>query len=611
MQKFTIMLLAIVFSVFTLHAQIIDENFDSYTAGQKLADQAGSPWTTWSSAPGGNEDPTISDEQSETAPNSAKIVSGNDCVLLLGDSTSGRYKISFDIYVPANKLGYFNILQEFNGTNSLWGTQLYFDANGQGRIDAGAESAASFEFNYDEWISFEAYIDLNSDWADIFVGGNYLVGWQWTLGTFGTPGPNQLGAVNLFAWDGSKKGTPEFYFDNMLFASINLGEAPQNLAATVDGHVVSLTWEAPASGTPLTYYVFKNNELVGISPELTFEEEIDYPGTYTYTVKAMYLDSGLSPESNPIDATIAGGTDRNFVLVEIATGTGCPYCPGAAMGADDLIANGHKAAIVEYHNYNDDDPYKNQVSTDRTSYYGITAYPTAVFDGGNVSEGGNATTSLYAGYAPKVEERITLSSFFELGIDVVATSETDFDVTVNATNIYEYTGTNTTIHLALTESNIEYAWQNQSHLDFVCRDMYPNAGGTETTFVLNEEVSVNHSINVPYTLENCELVAFIQDMDSKEILQTTKINIGQTVGIAELGEKYINMYPNPANDNVTIETKSNIKNINLYDLNGRKVYSTALDNNSVTLNVDFLNSGLYIVNITTENGEIIEKLNIR
>jgi hypothetical protein len=35
---------------------------------------------------------------------------------------------------------------------------------------------------------------------------------------------------------------------------------------------------------------------------------------------------------------------RNYVLVEIATGTWCGYCPGAALGADDLIEN-HGPAI--------------------------------------------------------------------------------------------------------------------------------------------------------------------------------------------------------------------------------------------------------------------------
>ena len=60
------------------------------------------------------------------------------------------------------------------------------------------------------------------------------------------------------------------------------------------------------------------------------------------------------------------GHDRGDLL-----GTWCPYCPGAAMGADDLIANGYNVAVVEYHN---GDSYTNTASDARNNYYRITSY---------------------------------------------------------------------------------------------------------------------------------------------------------------------------------------------------------------------------------------------
>ena len=69
---------------------------------------------------------------------------------------------------------------------------------------------------------------------------------------------------------------------------------------------------------------------------------------------------------------------RDKVVVEIGTGGWCQYCPGAAMGADDLVANGHEVAIIENHN---GDPYATTFSNARNSYYNITGYPTAFFDG--------------------------------------------------------------------------------------------------------------------------------------------------------------------------------------------------------------------------------------
>ncbi|MCK5338370.1 MAG: thioredoxin family protein, partial [Bacteroidales bacterium] len=86
---------------------------------------------------------------------------------------------------------------------------------------------------------------------------------------------------------------------------------------------------------------------------------------------------------------------RDKVVVEIGTGTWCPYCPGAAMGADDLVANGHDVAIIENHNGDD---YTNSASNARNSYYGISGYPTALFDGGSAYVGGSNGTSLYPQY---------------------------------------------------------------------------------------------------------------------------------------------------------------------------------------------------------------------
>ena len=41
---------------------------------------------------------------------------------------------------------------------------------------------------------------------------------------------------------------------------------------------------------------------------------------------------------------------RNMVVVEVATGTWCQWCPYAAMGVDDMLSNGDSVAVIENHN---------------------------------------------------------------------------------------------------------------------------------------------------------------------------------------------------------------------------------------------------------------------
>lgn len=617
MRKIYVAILFFVFAGFGLQSQttLLEYNFDGYTVGQGVALEAGDPWTTWSDAPGGAEDPLISDAQSESPSNSVHVTAGNDAVLLLGDKTSGRYKVSFMMYIPTGGVAYYNVLQAFAAADSEWGTQLYFDNGGEGSIDAGAEGAATFTFNNDEWFLIENYIDLDNDWAEVFVGGEYVIGWQWTMGTFGTPGPLQLGAVNIYAWE--ETGTPDFYVDDMLYQEMPLGDAPQNLTATVDVNMVDLEWEEPASGSPVEYYVYRNYDLLSTTADLTFSDEIEFPGTYTYAVKAYYMPNGLSAFSNEALTEVEGGVARTTVLFEIATGTWCFYCPGSAMGADELVENGQDVSIIEYHIGDD---YENDFSVDRDAYYSVSGYPSTYIDGSTEYVGGSNTESLYDTYMGYYNTQIDIPSIFSLEVDPVyqAGKSSSFEVNVMTEQLWSYIAGDLRLHVVVTESDIPDTWQDpawgMTEVNFVCREMYPSSFGTALSMENigdMEELTIPVDVSDDYVIENCNLVVFIQDSDTKEVMNSYTVNLGQVVGVAEMGEQYSRIYPNPATDKVSIESESTLKNISIFNLNGQKVYEIALDQNNVDLNVEQLEAGMYMIRLETENGTKVEKLNIR
>jgi hypothetical protein len=615
MKKIYSTILIVFIAVLGLNAQIVDDGFETYTAGERLASQAGDPWTTWSNAPGGAEDPFVSDEQAYAGVNSVKIASGNDCVLLLGDKTTSRYKFSFYINIPSGKLGYYNVLQDFAGSNSIWGTQVYFDAGGNGHLDADGEGSATFTFNYDEWIFVENYFDLDNDWAEIFVNGEYLVGWQWTLGTFGDPGPLQVSAANFFGWDGTKasRGVPEFYLDNVVFEEMPLGEAPGNLEASVDGTTVSLTWDAPTTETPDNYYVLRNNVLAGITTETSFEETLELPGYYAYKVKAYYPTSGLSEAAGPVDVEIAGGTARTRVLLEIATGTWCFYCPGSAMGADDMVEADLDVAVIEYHN---GDPYATVQSDARNNYYNVTGFPTSTFDGIDGFAGGSNTESLYPTYLSYYNPRIEVQSVFDLQMDVQmdGSRANSFDVLLNTEQLWDYDSSDLRMHVVLTESHIPVNWFSMTEVNFVCREMYPDQNGTALTLENSgdtEELSFTVDVPDTYDVNNCEIITFIQDNNTKEIMNSTSVQLAQVVGIAEMGSQYTRIYPNPSSGKTTIESEMAMKRVSIYTVTGQKVYEIACDQNQINLNTDFLKSGMYVVKIETEQGSKAEKLYVQ
>lgn len=213
--------------------------------------------------------------------------------------------------------------------------------------------------------------------------------------------------------------------------------------------------------------------------------------------------------------------DRDKVVVEIATGTWCTYCPGAALGADDLVANGHDVAIIENHN---GDPFANNYSNARNTYYAVTGYPTAKFDGILTVVGGNHTQSMYPQYLPKYNQRIAIPSSFSIMI-FGENNGLNYDVTLVAQKVASTTSQNMVIHLALTESEIQYNWQGQTDLNFVNRLMAPDQNGTVITFATGdtEIIELSFALNASWKAEHCELVAFIQDIGNKEILQGTKV----------------------------------------------------------------------------------------
>lgn len=211
---------------------------------------------------------------------------------------------------------------------------------------------------------------------------------------------------------------------------------------------------------------------------------------------------------------------RDMVVVEIGTGTWCQYCPGAAMGADDLVINKKRAAIVENHN---GDPYANDASNARNTYYALTGYPTATFDGGNAYVGGNHTTSLYPQYQSRVTSRLNVPSHYTITATGTHTGLV-YNATVTVTRLDADTNTNLKLHGVLTESGMQVAWQGQTHLEFVQRLMAPNQNGTAIDFTSGETQTVNLTFTAlpAWNAEEFEFVFFLQNNTTKEVLQGCK-----------------------------------------------------------------------------------------
>ena len=222
-------------------------------------------------------------------------------------------------------------------------------------------------------------------------------------------------------------------------------------------------------------------------------------------------------------AVVFSQVTRDKVIVEVGTGTWCQYCPGAAMGVDDLIANGWPVAAIKNHN---NDPFANQYSNARNSFYNVSGYPTAFFDGVLSVVGGSNSQSMYTSYYPKVQQRMAVPSPVKLNVWGTHTGLT-YDITVTVTKVGDINGSNIRLHVCLTESNIAYVWQGQSHLEYVNRLMVPDQNGTALDFTNSNVLEIPLTFNLQYgwVVNNMELVAFVQTNSNKEIHNGYKVKL--------------------------------------------------------------------------------------
>lgn len=274
------------------------------------------------------------------------------------------------------------------------------------------------------------------------------------------------------------------------------------------------------------------------------------------------------------------------------------------MGADDLIANGCDVAVIEYHN---GDAFANAASNHRNTYNGVSGYPNALFDGVLEVAGGSATQSMYSSYLPMYNQRIVIPCDYEAEIYGQNTGGLNYDVSVIIDLVNGTPPSNLTAHLVLTESEIPYAWQNQTELNFVCRAMYPDHFGTTVNFAGGNQMIINYTftIDATWNSQHIELVTFIQDESTKEILQGNLVPIENLIPLAA-SANFSCSNPQPCETTAVDFYDNSLGLVTSWNwtFEGGNPASSTAQNPIVTYNTP----GLYNVQLIVNDGTVIDTL---
>ncbi|MBD3233097.1 MAG: Omp28-related outer membrane protein [candidate division Zixibacteria bacterium] len=278
-------------------------------------------------------------------------------------------------------------------------------------------------------------------------------------------------------------------------------------------------------------------------------------------------------------------------------------------------------SIIRYH-YGGGDPFYNFNPTecyDRVYYYppdNGAYFPHGLIDG--IIDG----EWLYETWGDLVEQRLQIESPLKIELAGVWEDypvQLQLDIQLTATDSIDYTELR--LHCVLVESELIHGAETFHQ---VMRDMIPNADGEQFGISFGESLHFSKEVEIYPELvaDNCDIVAFVQDSTSYDILQTNRISVNQIhTGIED--ERDFQMpdrvsldnYPNPFNSSTVIRfelaEKSEVQLL-VYNLVGQKVADILHDiyqPGSYNVKWDAKNqpSGMYFYKMKVNNRDFIRK----
>ncbi len=212
-------------------AAIICDGLEHYGPGTTIAGQA--PWwSTWSGTAGGADDGFVSNETGAHGANSLVVPDNGttDVLLLLGNQTTGNYTLSWNQFVAAGHVAYYNI-QNTEVPGAQYNLNVHFGNNAQGVTAVFgqgviAEGAIAFTYPEDTWFEVVHTFDLDNNKFDVWINGvQVITNANYTGG---------LGAIDFYSINPDNL----YFIDDVLFV--------ENIAPLPDVPVtfqVDMTWE--------------------------------------------------------------------------------------------------------------------------------------------------------------------------------------------------------------------------------------------------------------------------------------------------------------------------------------------------------------------------------
>ena len=276
----------------------------------------------------------------------------------------------------------------------------------------------------------------------------------------------------------------------------------------------------------------------------------------------------------------------------------------------------------------------------RALYYNISQVPYAFLDGKHSKLGNSDLFQNWGKGAYDLQTLNLANADFNVAGNVTSAVSNNakgtIEVDVNVTPAKDMKA-GTTLYIGVLEASVlksqltgtPSVTTGETQFNYVLRTMLPNAIGTKYksgTFKNGVPVHLgpNGKVNTTdkfvwiadkFYSNNLSVVVFLQD-STKEVYQAELFqNITPptpVTGIEQLTPESVNLYPNPANQEFTIELPRALRadaNVRMIDQVGQTIDAGVLPTgkNTKTISTFGLASGVYIVEILSDEGSIVRK----
>ncbi|MDC3390598.1 T9SS type A sorting domain-containing protein [Flavobacteriales bacterium] len=640
----------------------ICEDFDSFQAGDPIA-QTSPDWETWGSITAPNppyaDDANVTNNMASSGNNSLyfeAVGAGGpqDVVLPFGAIAPydiGIFEFSSMFYVNSGTGAYFNFQAE-TLPGQVWSLDCKMDLGVLVLENTGSGlNYLSTSYPQAQWFEIKLICDLTNNNWELFIDGV-------TQGSF-TNTINKIASLDLYPITGH-----QFYVDDVCWSytapvleNLNaqvVSVAPitglntQSRIPSVDvrnlgvTNITSFDVDFDYNGVTVTENITGVNLSTVDVYQVNFTTPITLVSGTNIGTATVYNVNGLGPDDDPSDDDMSIQINAitpapgKLVVGEEATGTWCGWCPRGAVALNWMdhdyegfwqgiaVHNGDPMTDADYDNgmaslisgypsgIVDRGPDIDPGDFKQDFLQRIVVQPKAIIENGAELNGNILTVNLTAGFT------IPATGNFKFVCVLVEDSVTGFGSSYNQSN--SYSGGSTLIDVDGTDWSTLQSTVPASQMIYrhVARGVAPSFTGaplTSSAFVNGdtETVCFEFTLDPSWDQSKIHIVGMLIDNTNRvdNASSTTiseAINNGLSsecitatnIGMELNGPDRVNIYPNPASDNIYISNLIENSQMKIFDITGKLVFEAEVADKEY-VNISELSKGIYQINFVGSN----------